>query len=165
MLQRVEAERREDRKVEETDPAARALRDRPVDRLATLGWIGLALLVVQNMLGTALNLYVLLPAFSTIGQVFVSVPLLTAHISLAFVLVGLAGYFLIVARGSGARGIVLPAALVLVFLAAAVQEGFAFTFTGNNIFSYGMEVGFLGAVLFQAVVLFRLGRPRPESGT
>ena len=140
-----------------------------VRRLLRVGWALLALLVVQNLLGLALNLYVALPSSPSFLVVFTSVPLLTAHIALAFLLVAVAAYAVVGARRAGLRDIAWLELLELVFLIVAVQEGFAFTFTQNNLFSFGMEVGFLGAVVTQAVVLYRLAlAPRataPQPGS
>jgi hypothetical protein len=155
--------------------SASLLEPAPVGRLLHLGWAILALLVLENLLGIFLNLYVALPTAPTFLQVFVSIPLLTTHIATAFLLFALAVYGVLLARRLHVPGIVRMEVLEVVFLVLAIQEGFTFTFTQNNAFSLGMEVGFLGAVVAQVVVLFRLARgthpgasaatvsPRPDS--
>jgi hypothetical protein len=128
------------------------------DRLLRVGWLVLALLVVQNILGIGLNLYVSLPSPPTFVTVFASIPLLTAHISVAFLLVGLVAYAALFARWNSVAGLAWLEGLELLALVVAVQEGFSFTFTQNNAFSLGMEVAFVGAFAAQAVVIYRLAR-------
>jgi hypothetical protein len=129
-----------------------------VDRLLRLGWLVLALLVLQNILGIGLNLYVALPSGPSFVTVFASIPLLTAHVSVAFLLVGLVAYAAFVAQRNRVAGVAWVEGLELLAVVVAVQEGFAFTFTQNNAFSLGMEVAFVGAFATQAVVLYRLAR-------
>lgn len=125
-------------------------------------WILLGTLLLQNVLGMGLNLYVALPSPVTFTYLFVTTPLLTAHIVLGFLLVIMAALLLVRVRTVPIVGRTRSAALVLVFVVVALQEGFAFVFTGDNAFSYGMEVGFVLAVAFQASVLFRVARARPR---
>jgi len=133
----------------------------PSRALTRWAWGILGGLLLESFLGMGLNLYVTLPGSPTFTQVFVSVPLLTAHIVLGFVLLAASVVFLLRARGSGVVGVPWRAALVVVFVLLALQEGFSFTFTQNAAFSYGMVVGFLGAVAFQATILYQLGRAAP----
>lgn len=131
-------------------------------RLERVAWISLLLLVAQNVMGTALNLYISLPSSPTFLQVFVSVPLLTAHIATAFVLVGLGAALVILSRRSTIPRSTSVSAVALVSLIVAVQEGFAFTFTQDNAFSLGMEVAFLGAFASVAALLYIAASARPR---
>ena len=98
-----------------------------------------------------------LPVPSSIGAVFVLAPLLTIHIANAFLLV-LGGVFLARygwrTRERRLRAISLGA---LASVVVALQEGFAFTFTQNNAFSFGMEMGFLGAMILCGTLLWWTG--------
>lgn len=130
----------------------------PHSALVRWSWTLLGALLLQNILGMGLNLYVALPSTVTFTYLFVTTPLLTAHIILWFLLVIMAGLLLVRVRSAEIPGLTWPAVLVLVFLIVAIQEGFAFVFTGDNAFSYGMEVGFVLAVAFQALLLFRAAK-------
>ncbi|MGI0053466.1 MAG: hypothetical protein ACREC5_03090 [Thermoplasmata archaeon] len=131
--------------------------ERATRRVRLLGQASLALLVAQNLLGIGLNLYISLPTPPTFVEVFVSVPLLTAHIAVAFALFGLAVVLVREARRTGVPRATALSALMLAFLTLAIQEGFAFTFTADNAFSLGMEVGFAGAFASVALLLYRVG--------
>lgn len=131
-----------------------------LERLVRLSFVLLGLLLVQNVLGMALNLYIALPNRPTFAQVFLSIPALTVHIANAFLIVGFAAVGLVLIRRERLPNTTPWAVLVLVGVVAALQEGFAFTFTQDNAFSYGMEVGFLAGVLGEAMVLFRLAAHR-----
>ncbi|MGI0129247.1 MAG: hypothetical protein ACREEC_03710 [Thermoplasmata archaeon] len=132
-------------------------------RRSLLGWAWgiFGVLLLENVLGMGLNLYVTLPSTVTFTRLFVYTPLLTAHIAIAFVLFGSAVYLLLLARRSRIVGLPWRSAALVLSLVLAIQEGFTFTFTQNNAFSYGMEIGFLGAVAFQASILFLLGKSLP----
>jgi len=127
-------------------------------RLRHLSTVLLGLLVVESVLGVAIAMYVSLPSSPTFLSVFTSIPLLTAHIVLAFLLVVVAVYATVLAwrlRVSGTTGLEV---LTLLFLLFAIQEGFAYTFDQNNMYALGMVVGFLGALVVQVVVVYRLSR-------
>ncbi len=148
--------------------AAALVRDPLESRRVALvrwSWSLLGALLLQNILGTGLNLYVALPSTVTFTYLFVTTPLLTAHIVLGFLLVVMAALLLVRVRSVPIPGLTWRAALVLVFVLVALQEGFAFVFTGNNVFSYGMEVGFVLAVAFQASVLFRAAHAGPYASS
>lgn len=132
----------------------------PEKRAALLRWSWgiLGALLLQNLLGMGLNLYVSLPSSTSFTKVFVTTPLLTAHIALAFVLLGATAAFLVLARRSRLDGLTARAGLALLSVVVAVQEGFAYTFTLDNAYSYGMNIAFLFAVGFEVAILYRLAR-------
>ncbi|HKN06633.1 MAG TPA: hypothetical protein VJ021_03370 [Thermoplasmata archaeon] len=138
----------------ENAPSAR----RAAERLRHLGWVLFGLLVVECVIGIALALYVSLPSSPSFLTVFTSVPLLTAHIALAFLLTIVALYATLLALRLRVPGVAGWEALTTLFLLVAVQEGFAFTFDQNNLYVLGMVVGFLGALVVQGVVIYRLSR-------
>jgi hypothetical protein len=126
-------------------------------------------LLLQNILGTGLNLYVSLPSSTSFTKVFVTTPLLTAHIALAFLLVAATAAFLVPARRSRIDGVTVRGVLAFLSVVVALQEGFAYTFTLNNAYSYGMDIAFLFAVAFEVGILYHLarhgsGRDAPPGG-
>jgi hypothetical protein len=148
---------------------------RSVGRLLHLGWVLLGLLIVECIIGVALTVYVTLPSSPSFMTVFTSVPLLTAHIVLAFLLVIVAAYATVLAVRLRVPGVAGWEGLATVFLLVAIQEGFAYAFTSGNMYVAGMVVGFFGALLVEVVVIFRLRRqarsvapatpPAPNSGS
>jgi hypothetical protein len=138
------------------EPAAPA--SRAAERLRHLGLVLFGLLLVECVIGIALATYVSLPSSPSFLTVFTSVPLLTAHVALAFLLTVVALYATLLALRLRVTGIAGWEALTTVFLLLAVEQGFAFTFNQNNMFVLGMVVGFLGALVVQGVVIYRLSR-------
>jgi hypothetical protein len=103
--------------------------------------------------GLLLNLYVTLSIPSSFEDVFVLNAVLTVHIITAFLLV-IGGVLLL--RFGGRANVAQLRALsegVLVSIIVALQEGFAFPFTLNNAFSFGMEMGFLGSMVLCGTIL------------
>jgi len=127
-------------------------------------WGILGALLLENLLGMGLNLYVSLPSSTSFTKVFVTTPLLTAHIALAFLLVAATAAFVLLARRSRIEGLTLRGALAFLSVVVALQEGFAYAFTLNNAYSYGMDVAFVFAVVFEVGILYRLGQARPAAG-
>jgi len=138
---------------------------RAAERLRHLGVVLFGLLVVECVIGIALAMYVSLPSSPSFLTVFTSVPLLTAHIALAFLLTVVALYATLLAMRLRVTGIAGWEALTTVFLLLAVEQGFAFTFNQNNMFVLGMVVGFLGALVVQGVVVFRLSQKIKATAT
>lgn len=120
----------------------------------------LGALVLEAILGVGLSLYVTLPSAPTVTQVFASIPLLTAHIVLGFLLLGGSVHLLYRVRRGGVAGATWRAGLVVLFLLLAIQEGFSFAFTQNNAFVGGMVIGFLGALVVQVSLVVVLRRWR-----
>lgn len=122
--------------------------------LRQFAWVGLLLLVLQSLTGTYLNLYITLGRPANFGSVFVLTPVLTVHIGGAFLLV--IGGAVLLLYGWRTRVLRLRAVSLGAFLSAivALQEGFAFVATLDSAFSYGMEVGFLGAMVLCGTLLY-----------
>jgi hypothetical protein len=131
---------------------------RAIGRLLHLGWVLLGLLLIECVIGVALAVYVTVPSSPSFMTVFASIPLLTAHIVLAFLLTAVALYATLLARRLRVPGVAAWEALAVLFLLVAIEEGFAFTSSQNNSYVLGMVVGFLGALLVQVVVIYRLTR-------
>lgn len=126
-------------------------------QLRRMAWGLLLLLVLESLLGIFANLFITLPKGDVIGAIFTSIPVLALHVFDGFAMLLVAAYFLLLAHRAGLRRLRNVAALEVVFVAFAIQEGFAFAVTQNNDYSFGMEVGFLLAVLGVARLLYLLG--------
>lgn len=137
------------------DPASGALRRQSVGLLFGL--------IVQAILGAGLNLYVTVPASISVTRVFVSIPLLSAHIVLGFALLAGTAYLLYVGWRRGPAGVTWRAAVAFLAVAIAIQEGFAYTFTLNNDYSIGMLVAFFVALFAVASIAYRLRIPTPAA--
>jgi len=119
-------------------------------------------LLVEASLGIGLTLYVTLPSQPSYTQVFVSIPLLTAHIVLGFLLVIAAAGLLVLGRRASISGLSWRTGLVFLFVVVALQEGFSYTFTGNNAFSMGMAASFVLALVLEVMVVAHLRRSAPR---
>ena len=138
------------------------------DRLRRQAWGLLALLVLENLLGIFANLYITLPAGNAIEAIFTSFPVLTVHVVNGFLMLALAATMVVSTHRAGYRRLRNVAIFEVVFLAVAIQEGFAYSATQNNLFSFGMEAAFVFAVVGVATLLYRLGPPLetvPTQGT
>jgi protein-S-isoprenylcysteine O-methyltransferase Ste14 len=121
--------------------------------------------VVEAVIGTVVSRLITLPTSPSVAQVFLSIPVLTAHIIIGFLLVGLAIYLLTLVRRSRLGEAVVPAVLVLVFLILALLNGFAFTFRPDIVFTLGTLCGFWGALILAVLLVSRFGRTRePQLG-
>ncbi len=117
-------------------------------------WITLALLLVQNLLGMGLNLYVDLSSYSTVDAAFRGAPILDVHVLTAFAIVGTSAYVLVLAAAARQRRMGVAALAGLGFVLLAFLSGIEFTFFGQvDAFSFLMEVGFAGTLGCVAVVL------------
>ncbi|HEV8050549.1 MAG TPA: hypothetical protein VGP88_08145 [Thermoplasmata archaeon] len=148
-----------DRTVDER--ARRQLRD------GALG--GLLLVALMNVAGISLTLFVSVTDHSSDAGVF---PAMFAsiqgavHVILGFALL-IGGIFLIFPARKCADRRFLPLTLIaLASLSVAGYAGYHFVLSGENTYSFVMEMGFLGVVLSQALILAFLiappGPPRPR---
>jgi len=131
---------------------------RSLARLRHLGLVLLGLLVVQCIIGFAVTMYVSLPSSPSYLAVFASVPLLTAHIVIALLLLAVALYATALAIRLQVRTIGALQAVATILLLGASEQGLAFSFTANNNDSLGMLGGFVGALILEIVVLLWLSR-------
>ncbi len=117
-------------------------------------WITLALLLVQDLLGMVLNLYVDLASYPTIEDAFRSAPVLGIHVLTGFAAIATSAYILVRAVGTAERRIQLAALAGLGFVLLAFLSGVEFTFYGQvDAFSFLMETGFVGILGCIAVIL------------
>ena len=125
----------------------------PVARSA---WGLLLGLLVECVLGIGLNVSVQLPSSPSVTQVFLSIPLLTAHILIGFLLVIGSAFSWVLVRRTRVEGLGARAGLVLVFVTLALVAGFAYVFTQTDAFADGMAVAFVLALISQVLVLLRV---------
>jgi hypothetical protein len=137
----------------------------PERRLWGMAWGLLGILVLENLLGIFATLYVTLPGSGGIEAIFRSYPVLALHVVLGFLMVGNAAFLLLVAHRNGLYRIRNLAGWEVGFLALAIQEGFAFSATLDNAFSFGMEAAFLLSVVVVVRILTLLARADDGSST
>jgi len=126
--------------------------------------IGLLIqLALENLVGIGLNLYVVLPSSSPFGSLVSTIPSFAVHVVLGFLILATSVFLLVRTWSWQGTPIRWWAVLVLISVIVAIQEGFAFTYTGNSAFSFGMEAGFIGAVLATVAVLYEVVRRFPSA--
>lgn len=128
-------------------------------------WIGLTLLIVINLAGIWLNLWGNVPSFNNGGKAIASVPLLDFHIAIALGIVANLALFTRNAIKPQGKPLRYIAVIAWSFAALSIFSGTMFTFTGGkDVFSFTMEIGFVGLVGVVGYVLFVAGRMRRASG-
>ena len=129
-------------------------------RRAIVGtWLGLVFLVLMNIVGMYLNLWGNIPDYSSAAKAFGSVPLLDAHVLIAFLILANLALLMMQALRPGNRQFLPIGIIALAFASLAIFSGVEFTFFGgNDIFSFTMELGFVGMVGSVGYVLFVVGR-------
>lgn len=150
---------------EERKGALAAAKTSNLRSLRQFAWVGLLLLALQSVTGLYLNLYIDLPALSNPASVFALTPVLTLHVASALLLL-VGGAFLLLygwrTHVPRLRAISLGAFLSIV---VAIQEGFAFVATQSPAFSFGMELGFLGAMVLCGTLLYLAEGTPPAPGS
>lgn len=140
-----------------------------VERLRAIvrwSWITLLLLLLQNVMGTYLNLYVDLTQFPSGDAAIRSVVVLDLHVLNAIAIIGTSAYVLAKAVRTRDRTMRLSALAGLAFVILAFFSGIEFTFFGDvDAFSFLMEVGFLGIIGCVVLVLYEASRLRTTRGT
>jgi hypothetical protein len=137
---------------QQVTPAATSSR-----RLAALrgNCMGAAVLVIiQVALGTAVNLYVTLPGHKPFFSAVSGSALLTAHVTVALVLLGAAISALV--RAIRARRVIVPAAVGLAAVLAAGIAGATFTSSQNTGASLAMALAAATAMFSYLAAIFRL---------
>lgn len=129
----------------------------PISRLASLGGPFLVLVVVEFLLGMALNLFETLPTGSP-GHVLESSPLLLVHLAVGFLLLGIGANAVRWASAAGLRVPTLVTVLGLMSGVAAFLAGLSFAFGDpTSAASYAMSVGFAGLVAEAGYLLYLRG--------
>ncbi len=122
---------------------------------------GVILLVAQNLMGMQMNLWVDLSRYSSAPKAFASVGMLDAHVAVGLII--LAGTLTLMILGFRSRNpsLRIPGLLAFVFALLAFSSGLQFVFGGeNDVFSFTMELGFVGVFGSVATVLYLVGKSR-----
>ncbi len=128
-------------------------------------WLSLTFLVFINMAGMWLNLWGDVSSFSEGTKAMASVPLLDIHIIIALAIVGNLALFIRNALKPQGKPFRPIATIAASFVALSIFSGAMFTFNGGkDVFSFTMEIGFVGLVASVGYVLFLVGRARKASG-
>jgi heme A synthase len=113
------------------------------------------------MVGMWLNLWEDVSSFSDGTKAMASVPLLDIHIIIALAILGNLILFVRNALKPQGKPFRPIAAIAGSFVALSIFSGAMFTFNGgNDVFSFTMEIGFVGLVASVGYVLFLVGRVR-----
>lgn len=127
------------------------------------------LLTVQNILGTFLNLFVTLNDTSEYAGVFAAMFGSAAgvlHVVVAVLLLISLAVVMAVAWPTHRWQLRAPALAALVSFLVAGYSGFHFVASQNNIYSFSMELGFLGVLLSEVALLHVIGyRPSAPERT
>ncbi len=119
----------------------------------------LGMLVVQLLLGMALNLYVVLPSQGLV-RILESSPVLLLHIVLALLLVGLSARAVALASRAHEARATLGSLLALGSALLATAAGISFTFgSGSPGASFAMSVGFAGMLVGAGLLLSMRSAP------
>lgn len=141
------------------EPSALSRPAGPRSRLGSLGGPFLALVVLEFLLGMALNLFGSLPTGSP-WAVLTSSPLLDVHLVVGFLLLGIAANAVRTSVLARLRGALIVTSLGFLFGLAAFFAGLSFAFGDpSSGASYAMSVGFAGLVV-EAGYLLQLGTSR-----
>lgn len=124
-------------------------------------WAVLAVLLLQNVVGIYLNLFVALPTSPDLGTLIASYSALAMHVALGFLLLATTGIVVYLAARSRNVSLWVPAVATLAFSLLAFSSGVEFTIGGqDDLVSFVMEIAFLGAVASDVLVLYAASRFR-----
>lgn len=130
-------------------------------RVVPWAWALLALLLVQNVLGIYLNLFVTLPESRDLAALLAAYSVLALHVTIGFLVLGTAAVILFLAARTRRLGLWLPAVGSLAFAFLAFSTGVEFTIGGqDDALSFLMELFFLGVVGCDVIVLYAATRLR-----
>lgn len=142
-------------------PSARgsARRSRRATRIVPWAWAVLVLLFVQNVLGIYLNLFVPLPEGPSLDSLMASYSVLAAHVIVGILLLVAPGIVLYLAARARRADLWAPALATLAFAFLAFMSGIEFVIGGqDDALSFLMELGFLGVVASDVLVLYQATR-------
>ncbi len=136
-------------------------RPRLRSRIAPWAWAVLVLLLLQNVLGIYLNLYVALPESSDLLGLMALYGILAAHVVVGISLLVSTGILAFLAGRTHQKHLWIPAVTAFAFTFLAFESGIEFVVGGqDDVFSLLMEVFFLGVVASDVVVLYEATRQR-----
>lgn len=132
-------------------------------------WVALPILVLQNLLGMYLNLWLNFSNYSSVPKVFSSVPTIDIHVAIGILILSIASSRLAVSLFPQQRPYMIPSLSIFLFALLAFGSGVEFTFFGNkDLFSFTMEIGFGGIIVSVAALIFvnaRLQRIKAQMQT
>lgn len=135
-------------------------------RIGPWAWALLVLLLVQNVLGIYLNLFVPLPESKDLGALIASYSVLALHVAVGFLILGTAGVLVFLGARSRRVALWAPALGALAFAFLAFSSGVEFTVGGqDDVLSFVMEMAFLGVVACDVLVLYVASRLGPIGTT
>ncbi len=133
--------------------------DRRRTRIAVWGWALLVLLLVQNLLGIYLNLFVALPSTQDLGSLIAAYSVLALHVLVGFLILGTAAVIVFLSARSRRLALWLPAAAALALAFLAFSAGVEFTVGGqDDVLSFLMELAFLGLVAADVFVIYQASK-------
>ncbi len=119
----------------------------------------LVLLLLQNLLGIYLNLFVPLPQGPDLLALMAVYAVLAVHVVVGISLLVSTGVVLLLAARAHLRSLWAPALVSFASTFAAFESGIEFVIGGQgDWFSFLMEAFFLAAVAFDVLVLFQAAR-------
>lgn len=128
-------------------------------RMAWMAWLALALLILQNVLGMDLNLFVSLPGSESFDALLGSVPILLFHVVNGLALLVIGGVLVAHAASLRNRLLMASSAANLAFVFLAIFFGVDFVIAGqDDALSLLMEAAFLGAVASVVILLVAVAR-------
>ncbi len=124
-------------------------------------WIALPILVVQNLLGMYMNLWLNMSNYSSIPKVFSSVPTIDVHVAIGVLILIIATGRVAVSIQPKNRRFLVPSVFIFLFAIVAFASGVEFTFFGNNdVFSFTMELGFGGIIVSVSALIYLVFKQR-----
>lgn len=139
--------------------AASPPRPRFRSRIAPWAWSVLVLLLLQNVIGIYLNLFVPLPQGPDVLSLMAAYSILAAHVVAGILLLVSTGVVLLLAGRTHRPSLWAPALAALLFTFTAFESGIEFVIGGqDDAFSFLMELAFLGVVAADVLVLYQATR-------
>ncbi len=118
-------------------------------------WIALPILVLQNLMGMYLNLWLDFSNYSSVPRVFAAVPTIDFHVAVGGLIVTIASARFALSLLPSGRPFRIPSVFIFVFALLAFSSGVEFTFFGHDdVFSFLMELGFGGIIVSVAGLIY-----------
>ncbi len=148
-----------------TPTAERPRRSRRPITVPFLAAVLMALLSIQFLLGTYLNLYVTIPAGGNLGAMDLGgLVVLALHIILGIMVIGTAGRLTYVASKAHVGRQTALAAIAFIGMVLAFLAGADFTFSSQgNASSFLMAFGFFLGMICSALIVAAPHVPRPDA--
>ncbi len=126
----------------------------------------MALLSIQFLLGTYLNLYVAIPSGGVGAMDLAGLIVLILHIIVGIIVIGTAGRLAYVASKAHDRAQTVLAVIAAIGMVFAFLAGADFTFNSqSDSSSFAMAFGFFLGMICSALIVARAHLPRPAAGS